>query len=167
MVARFNPSVIVVAECQQRFVVQKSWRTGRQFTLEEEDDYFKSGNGRLPDTIGHLAAKVRFLPTKRLRIPSMCLNNRHKARCNMSKSNKLVNRLGTSRTSFRPFVYHSIDHTLVNRVRLWLENWCKKPELIPTDISDLSFWATQQIPNSNTFKALILAQSSPEVRLMV
>ena len=76
--------------------------------------------------------------------------------------------LGTSRTAFRHFVYRDlIDDGLVKRVVTWLENWCKKPELIPTDISDLSFWATGQIPNSSKFKALIMAQSSPEIRLMV
>ena len=134
--------------------------------MEEQDDYLKTGTGELLNQIGHLEARVRFLPTVNLRIPQMCLNNRHKARC--SKNSKLLKRLGTSRTTFRHFVYRDlIDHGLVTRVKTWLENWCKKPELIPTDISDLSFWAAQQIPNTSKFKALIMAQSSPEIRLMV
>ena len=40
-------------------------------------------------------------------------------------------------------------------------------DLIPTDITELSFWAARQIPTSETFKARILAESSPERRLMV
>jgi hypothetical protein len=79
-----------------------------------------------------------------------------------------LTRLAFSRTSFRPHVYRLFEtNALVSRVRVWLENWIKMIDLIPTDITELSFWAARQIPTSETFKARILAESSPERRLMV
>ena len=63
-------------ECQQRFVVQKSFRTGQLLSPEEYDDHLKMG-ATLPE-IGHLNGKVRFLPTTSLRIPYAGVLNRHK-----------------------------------------------------------------------------------------
>ena len=117
--------------------------------------------------VGHLEAHVRFLPEKDLRIPQMCLNNRHLARCKLSKSSKLLHKLALSRTSIRPFVYQAVDESLVQRVTKWLEKWCKKSDVIPRNVSDLSFWAAQQMPTSEELKLRILAENCPQARLRV
>ena len=159
--------ISVVAECLQRFVVLKSWRTGLQLNEALDEDFLGNPLEAMRMIVGHLEAHVKFLPENDLKIPNMCLNNRHLARCKLSKSSKLLKRLALSRTAMRPFVYQTVDESLIQRITDWLEKWCKKSDVIPRNVSDLSFWAAQQIPTSEELKLQILAENCPQARLRV
>ena len=115
----------------------------------------------------HKYARVRILPNDQVDIVRPIIPNNVRARYSLTKNDKIRRHFGQSRTNFQDFVYAQYDRRLAERVRSWLAAWCKKPELVPRNDSDLSFWATNQIPSSNLFKATILAHSSPQTRLMV
>ena len=156
---------LVVAECQQRFVVQKTWRPGSDINGEPDDEFKRLGLDI--DEPMHKYARVRILPNDQVDIIRPIIPNSVRARYSLSKNDKIRRHFGQSRTNFQDFVYAQCDKRLAERVRSWLAAWCKKPELVPRNDSDLSFWATNQIPSSNLFKATILAHSSPQTRLMV
>ena len=156
---------LVVAECQQRFVVQKTWRPGSDINGEPDDEFKRLGLDI--DEPMHKYARVRILPNDQVDIIRPIIPNSVRARYSLTKNDKIRRHFGQSRTNFQDFVYAQCDKRLAERVRSWLAAWCKKPELVPRNDSDLSFWATNQIPSSNLFKATILAHSSPQTRLMV
>ena len=158
-------SFLVVAECQQRFVVQKTWRPGSDINGEPDDEFKRLGLDI--DEPMHKYARVRILPNDQVDIIRPIIPNSVRARYSLTKNDKIRRHFGQSRTNFQDFVYAQCDKRLAERVRSWLAAWCKKPELVPRNDSDLSFWATNQIPSSNLFKATILAHSSPQTRLMV
>jgi len=155
----------VVAECQQRFVVQKTWRPGSDINGEPDDEFKRLGLDI--DEPMHKYARVRILPNDQVDIIRPIIPNNVRARYSLTKNDKIRRHFGQSRTNFQDFVYAQYDRRLAERVRSWLAAWCKKPELVPRNDSDLSFWATNQIPSSNLFKATILAHSSPQTRLML
>ena len=80
---------LVVAECQQRFVVQKTWRgEGTGFMMDDIEVGFSAG---------HKYAKVRILADKKVDFLSPIVPNHLKARYALSKCTKFRRKFAQSR----------------------------------------------------------------------
>ena len=80
---------LVVAECQQRFVVQKTWRgEGTGFMMDDIEVGFSAG---------HKYAKVRILADKKVDFLSTIVPNHLKARYALTKCTKFRRKFAQSR----------------------------------------------------------------------
>lgn len=161
---RQNFQVSVVAECLQRFVVQKTWSSVR---LGESYD---------TDEVGYTMAQVRILPEFNSTAPFGSVQNKHRARLTLGNNTKPYLEKILYPISRLP--RHLIDRMdpfqRQKKIVKWLQDWCKLPDgsatdkqLIPTNPRELSFWAAQQVPANREFKITYLAQHSPQARLEV
>ena len=63
-------NILVVAECQQRFVVLKTWRPGASVNTIEDDDEFKAQNHQI-------SMNWSWAPPNRLNSPSSFFQSTH------------------------------------------------------------------------------------------
>ena len=78
----------MVAECQQRFVVQKTWRPGSDINGMEPDDEFKRMGLDIDEPM-HKYARVRILPNDKIDIIRPMIPNNVRARYSLSKNDPL------------------------------------------------------------------------------
>ena len=161
---RQNFHVSVVAECLQRFVVQKTWSSVRH------------GESYDADEVGYTMAQVRILPEVNSSAPFGSVQNKHKARLTLGNHTKpyLQSLLYPTTRLPRHLIDKMDPFQRQQRIVTWLQDWCKLPndsennkQLIPTNPRELSYWAAQQVPANREFKITYLAQHSPQARLEV